>query len=689
MRIAYALRAIRAALTDEASAYVTAMAAMLAAAGAQVRVLTETPVEELTSLLPAGVEVVEPDPAPPDRWYLTPMHQYADRVATTTARLAATGLDVAELPVAGGEAFTTVRTRRLMGAPTGTAVVARLHGPSGGVNTIPISFDDDIHEFAESYAVRHADGVAAPARELLVAARGPMAAWPAPLPQAAAPDPAPRISEPVRRVLFLGELSSRGGLARFLAAAREIVQRDASFSFEIHGHDTRTDPFGRSYQAWVAKRLTPPLAGRVSFHDPPSVDDLGALLGAPTMCVFTDAGQTASAALHAAMLSGAVVVAQHGLGTSLDECCALLVDVSDAAAVAQAVLERADRMAVLRNLTGRAREVAERSCDPDAVRVAAELLYELAMRAAITSGNDGGGRRAAGRQGRPQPARVSFVVPLFNQGEYVQAAIGSALASDHPNVEVVVVDDGSTDPATRQVFDEDLRGVVKVRQENRGLAAARNAGIAASSGTLILPLDADDLVDPAYAGLAARSLERCPDLAYVTSYARNFGLFEGGFAPVGNVLPLMPFLHTDGRCASLYRRSALEQVGGYDEDLLAYEDWDLQIRLGKVGLAGDVLPSELFFYRRHRASLVFRHSNANRVELLQYLMRRHADLLAPQGLELALKLVHLWRTGFESSESMRFLAAETVGDHGNRQPDGFGDQLIRPSRGCCGCSPRG
>jgi glycosyltransferase involved in cell wall biosynthesis len=309
----------------------------------------------------------------------------------------------------------------------------------------------------------------------------------------------------------------------------------------------------------------------------------------------------------------------------------------------------------------RAREAAERCCDPQAVRAAAELLYERAGEAAIAPG-DRGERRVPGEPGRGRPARVSFVVPLFNQGEYVADAVGSALASDHPDVEVVVVDDGSTDPAARQAFDA-LSGVVKVRQRNRGLAAARNAGIAASSGTLILPLDADDLVHPDYAGRAARALERAPDLAYVTSYVRNFGLFDGAFAPVGNVLPLMPFLHTDGRSASLYRRSALEQVGGYDEDLPGYEDWDLQIRLGKSGLAGDVLPLELFFYRRHRGSLVFRYSNANRVELLQYLMRRHADLLAPQGLELALKLVHLWRTGFESSESMRFIAAEAAGNH--------------------------
>ena len=654
MRIAYALRAIKAALTDEASAYVTSMAAMLATAGAEVWVVTETPAGELASLRSAGAEVIQPGPAVPDRWYLSTVHQYADRVADTMARLAETGLELAELPVADGEAFTAVRIRRLLGEPPGTAIVARLHGPPGGGDTIPVSFEDDIRAFGERYAIRHADAVAAPTEELLVAAQGPVAAWPAPLLLAAAPDPVPPISGPVRRVLFLGELSARGGLVRFLDAARRIVQRDGSFSFEIYGHDTPTDPFGRSFRAWVTKRLTPPLSARVSFHDPPGLDSLGMLVGAPAMCLFTGVGQTASVALHAAMLSGAVAVVGRGLGSGLDERSALVVDVADAAAVADAVLEQADRVRDLRQLAARAGGVVEGRCDPVAVQRSAELLYGLARRATGRSGHHGG-RRAGGGRASHRPARVSFVVPLFNQGAYVQAAVGSALASDHADVEVVVVDDGSTDPATRQVFDE-LGGVVKVRQHNQGLAAARNAGIAASSGTLILPLDADDLVDPAYAGLAAGALARSPDLAYVTSYARNFGLFAGGFAPVGNVLGLMPFLHTDGRSASLYRRSALEQVGGYDEDLFAYEDWDLQIRLGKAGLDGDVLPLELFLYRRHRESLVFRHSNANRVELVQYLMRRHADLLAPQGLELALKLVQLWRTGFESSESTRFLA---------------------------------
>jgi hypothetical protein len=353
--------------------------------------------------------VMAPEAAVPDRWYLSPVHQYADRMADTVARLAATGLDLAELPVADGEAFTAVRARRLLGAPTGTAVVARLHGPPGGGNTIPVSFEDDIRAFGEHYAIRHADAVAAADEELLVPAPapGPMAAWPAPLPLAAAPDPVPRIFRPVRRVLFLGELSAGGGLVRFLDAARRIVQRDASFTFEIYGHDTPTDPFGRSFRAWVKKRLTPSLSARVSFHDSPSLDRLGMLGGAPAMCVFTGAAQTASAAMHAAMLSGVVVVVGHGLGTGLEERAALLVDMADSAAVADAVLERADQVRDLRNLAVRARGVVEQRCDPDTVRRSAERLYGLAMRATPGRGARAGGSQGAQRRPGQRACRSS------------------------------------------------------------------------------------------------------------------------------------------------------------------------------------------------------------------------------------------------------------------------------------------
>ena len=98
------------------------------------------------------------------------------------------------------------------------------------------------------------------------------------------------------------------------------------------------------------------------------------------------------------------------------------------------------------------------------VRVQAERLYDAAIQPA-----------PRGRGSRSLPL-VSFVVPLFNQGRFVLDAISSARASRGAAIEIVVVDDGSTDPQTRAVFDA-LEGVVKIRQENRGLAAARNTGV--------------------------------------------------------------------------------------------------------------------------------------------------------------------------------------------------------------------
>ena len=78
------------------------------------------------------------------------------------------------------------------------------------------------------------------------------------------------------------------------------------------------------------------------------------------------------------------------------------------------------------------------------------------------------------------------------------------------------------------------------------------------------------------------------------------------------------------------------------------------IRLSKAGLEGDVIPEPLFHYRRHPHSMVFEFSNHHRVELVQALIRRHADLLDRQGLDVALILLHLWKTGFEASESTRY-----------------------------------
>lgn len=644
MRIAYALREVSNAATCETSCYVCAMANLMAEAGYQVSIVTETAPDAVRTRLDDRVRLVATLPGDPDTWHLTPFHAYADRVHRSVTALAEHGLDLAELPSAGVEGFTIVRSRRLLGVP-GSPCVVRLVGSDPPVATAPVHFGQKMLAWANQYVLDNADALVlpSPTESDLSAGRGEArrtASWAVPW-LADIPSAAPAITRPLRRIVFIGEYSERGGLGRFVAAARQLVEHDDTYSFETYGHDTATDPFGRSYVEWARRVADQMRPGLISFGPAPRWDDLSNLFSAPAIYVIT--GQASLHLLYPVMLHSAVVVTDVGLSRKDQPLGgrAILADTRSPVALADAVSTVADRPSQLRQIAAAAREYAWSQVNQATVRAQAERLYDAAPQKA-----------PCGRRSRSRPL-VSFVVPLFNQGRFVLDAISSARASRGAATEIVVVDDGSTDPHTRAVFDA-IEGVVKIQQENRGLASARNVGVAASHGRYLMPLDADDLVSPDYVAKGVRALTANPDLAYVSSYSRNFGLFGGVYAAFGNVPALMPFLHTAGRCTTLFDRRAIELVGGYDEELPAYEDWDLMIRLAKAGLEGDVIPEPLFHYRRHPQSMVFRFSNPHRVELVQALIRRHADLLEVQGLDVALILSHLWKTGFEASESTRW-----------------------------------
>ena len=646
MHIAYTLREVSDSATCETSGYVCAMANLMADAGHQVSLVTDTAPDAVRTRLDDRVRVVPTAPGDPDTWHLTPFHAYADRVHRSVTALAEQGLDLTELPAAGGEGFTVIRSRRLLGVPGPPCVVRLASGGDPQLATAPVHFGQKMLAWAHRYVLDNADALAlpSPTEPTMPTARGwarRTASWAIPWPADRPPAPAPTTNRPLRRIVFLGEYSERGGLGRFIAAARQLVEHDATYSFEAYGHDTATDRFGRSYVDWARRAGDRVRPGLVSFFPAPRWDDLGELFSAPAIYVLT--GAATRHLLYPVMLHCAVVVTDAGptpdgrqLGSR-----AILADRRSPVALADAVSMIANQPSQVRRIAAAAGEYAWSQVNRAVVRVRAECLYDAAVQPA-----------PRGRSSRSRPL-VSFVVPLFNQGRFVLDAISSARASRGAAIEIVVVDDGSTDPHTRAVFDS-LEGVVKIRQENRGLASARNTGVAASSGRYLMPLDADDLVSPDYAGKAVRALTANPDLAYVSSYSRNFGLFGGVYAAFGNVPALMPFLHTAGRCTTLFARQAIEEVGGYDEELPAYEDWDLMIRLSKAGLKGDVIPEPLFHYRRHPESMVFGFSNHHRVELVQELIRRHADLLEGQGLDVALVLLHLWKTGFEASESTRY-----------------------------------
>lgn len=194
--------------------------------------------------------------------------------------------------------------------------------------------------------------------------------------------------------------------------------------------------------------------------------------------------------------------------------------------------------------------------------------------------------------------RVSIAIPCWNAGTGLGEAIQSALAQTQTDVEIVIVDDGSTDAETLRLLNvSDWPRTRVIRQANAGPAAARNRAIAEATGEYILPLDADDLLEPTYAAKAAVVLDAQPDVGIVYCRATKFGAEEGPwdlptFSPgelaLGNVI----------FTSAMFRKADWESVGGFDEGFRhGMEDYDFWIRLVHAGRKVVQLPEALFRYR--------------------------------------------------------------------------------------------
>jgi GT2 family glycosyltransferase len=445
----------------------------------------------------------------------------------------------------------------------------------------------------------------------------------------------------VRVVWWLGPVRPGAGLETFLAAAARVLDAEPECRFALRGEDTGTDPVGRSYWEHLRRRLPARLSEALRYDGPLRTVEAAAPAG--IQCVLAEgAADDPTVAAHA-MASGYAVVAPAGsIGADLvdDGVTGTVVPAGDPDALAAVLLKRCGEPESAARLA-----TAAAGRGHDAALVPPPLVPPTAR--------GGGG-------GDPL---VSVLIPLYNQGRYLAEAVRSARATGYPELEIVVVDDGSTDPTTVSAFDR-LDGVVKVRQRNAGLSAARNAAIRASRGRYLVPLDADDALAPGFLPAAVAALQAHPALGYVVGYLHYTGLLEHIQAPLGYAGPVSLLVNTHGRATGVYRREALTAVGGYDEELPGCEDWDLHIRLHRAGYASDVLPVPGQVYRRHEQSMTFSHTNDLRQELLQLLLRKHSDLVAGEpALPLLLTLAHLWKSGYEPSASVLLQRRELV-SHG-------------------------
>jgi len=217
--------------------------------------------------------------------------------------------------------------------------------------------------------------------------------------------------------------------------------------------------------------------------------------------------------------------------------------------------------------------------------------------------------------------RISVLVPCFNHGEFIRETVDSVLAQTLKDFEIVVVDDGSTDPQTRRTLKELAEeGITLLTTENRGLPAARNHAARHAAGEFFCALDADDKLAPQWFDKAVRVLDGRPEIAFVSHWLETFGDERWTWQPERCDLPAL-LARNAVNGAALVRRSAFEAVGGYDESMReGCEDWDFWLRLVERGFAGTVIPEVLFYYRRRSGSM-------SRMMLEEQRYRRPLDVL--------------------------------------------------------------
>jgi glycosyltransferase involved in cell wall biosynthesis len=192
---------------------------------------------------------------------------------------------------------------------------------------------------------------------------------------------------------------------------------------------------------------------------------------------------------------------------------------------------------------------------------------------------------------------VSVILPLYNGQRYLREAVESVRLQEYPSLEIIVVDDGSTD-GSASLVDELGEDLLYLYQSHRGPSAARNTGLGVAGGELVAFIDADDLWPPGKLDLQVERLLNEPELVVVSGRVQYFGLDSGVVRRMRFEGPDQTVINVNLGSA-VFRRSVFERVGGFDESLFNWEDLDWFLRAKEMGVRIKILRQITLRYRMH------------------------------------------------------------------------------------------
>lgn len=220
--------------------------------------------------------------------------------------------------------------------------------------------------------------------------------------------------------------------------------------------------------------------------------------------------------------------------------------------------------------------------------------------------------------------KVSVVIPCYNQGHFLKDAIDSALNSTHKHLEVIVVNDGSTDETEKVALSYGNR-IRYIKQENKGLSAARNTGIKNAYGAYIVTLDSDDKIHPSFISKALGKAD------IVCAKLQCFGKSNAIWQSPKKYPTYKDLLQRNQLFScSIFKKEVWLNIDGYDEQMFVrgkqgcngYEDWDFWIRAAKHGYTFMNLDDVLIYYRKHDSSM-FTDALKNHKQIMEYMASKY------------------------------------------------------------------
>ncbi len=240
--------------------------------------------------------------------------------------------------------------------------------------------------------------------------------------------------------------------------------------------------------------------------------------------------------------------------------------------------------------------------------------------------------------------KVSVIIPCYNQGQYLQEAINSVKNSTYDNIEIIVVNDGSTDN-TKEIIDNlenEYPDIKFITIQNSGVCKTRNLGIANSTGDYILPLDADDKIGTEYIEKAVQVLDNNKNTGLVYCNAEFFGSIQKKWdlkpATTENMLVQNRIFPS-----AMFRKETFNQIGGYKPEMeTGCEDWELWLSIIESGAEIYKLPETLFYYRKSENERTkISHRPLNYIKIRLNIIKFHKNLYKQYGIKVYFKLLFM------------------------------------------------